>query len=393
MCKIIYSIIVYLCVLKFAYCLNIDDFCILQHSKQKGICHLIDNCPAAVHLLRTQNIVPQTCGFYGNQPIVCCEFKDVISYTLPTAKPIPKKIQPITDKIPIQTTFKHVGDKSRTKCKEYEKYTNFQPTFEGPPVDGLENDYDSLEDKYFRPVEFPHLALIGFEGKDKETLWHCTGSLISEEFVLTAAHCLHHFIYGEPKYVRIGSLNLTANFGKSRLQDFSIVQSFRHPSYKPPLLYNDIALLKLNKKVVFDIDVKPACLETNQSLDLSNRKLTAVNVASMASLKDDTIWETSVEYSTHHECNNAYRNRQGIWLKHGVMNDTQICAVQNNKYSDLCQHDNGGPLQIVNKEQYYLYNVVGVTSAVKPCGIENIPDIYTKVSNYIEWIEGIAWKE
>lgn len=51
------------------------------------------------------------------------------------------------------------------------------------------------------------------------------------------------------------------------------------------------------------------------------------------------------------------------------------------------QGDSGGPLVVRNNTNF---NLVGVTSFGKLCGSVS-PGIYTRIYNYISWIEDIVW--
>lgn len=38
-----------------------------------------------------------------------------------------------------------------------------------------------------------------------------------------------------------------------------------------------------------------------------------------------------------------------------------------------------------------VYNIIGITSFGRVCGISGAPGIYTRVYNYLAWIENIVW--
>lgn len=58
----------------------------------------------------------------------------------------------------------------------------------------------------------------------------------------------------------MGDLNLKRSDDDARPQVRKIISIIRHPDYKKPLEYHDIALLKLESPVKFDAWVRPACL-------------------------------------------------------------------------------------------------------------------------------------
>ncbi|KAF2883263.1 hypothetical protein ILUMI_22910, partial [Ignelater luminosus] len=222
--------------------------------------------------------------------------------------------------------------------------------------------------------------------------WLCGGSLISDNFVLTAAHCVISAVYGPVQWARMGTINLKEPKKGGIPGDFEIVGRYVHPEYKRPSVYNDIALLKLNQSVVRSEYVQPACLNTEFQI---NKFVEAVGWGKTAFTGDSTnnLLKVFLEIYSNAICRKSYINLSKVVLRDGILDEKQVCAGGGlNESKDTCQGDSGGPLhQLLKENVYKLYRVVGVTSFGKACGVQNIPGIYTRVSYYVPWIESIVW--
>lgn len=80
------------------------------------------------------------------------------------------------------------------------------------------------------------------------------------------------------------------------------------------------------------------------------------------------------------QCANIYKQRYSVQIAKG-----QLCAG-GVKGQDSCNGDSGGPLMALKPQSTSVY-VEGVVSfGSRYCGSEGLPGVYTKVSEYLDWI-------
>ncbi|CAH1374591.1 serine protease snake-like isoform X2 [Tenebrio molitor] len=232
--------------------------------------------------------------------------------------------------------------------------------------------------------EFPHMAVIGFGGSPHAELsWDCGGSLISDLYILTAAHCLESRHLGPSQKVRLGIIDLDSP--DHELQERLISGRIPHPDYKAPSKANDIALIKMNNPVEFTPYVRPACLNSKKLVPGAKALATGFGKLSYDSESGSkNLMKVTLNIYSNDECAKVMAPREKVL-------NSMLCAGLLEGGKDTCQGDSGGPLQVVLEEPYCMYSIIGVTSFGKFCGFANSPAIYTTISSFIPWIENIVW--
>ncbi|CAH2048549.1 unnamed protein product, partial [Iphiclides podalirius] len=187
---------------------DVGDKCVPNDNDSDGMCVLITDCETAINEIRAKNYHKfKRCGFKGVTEIVCCPQKPIDKYGESDRK-------------------NSIADR---ECKKIVAASI-------PPL-----DLHIIGGEAASLGEFPHMVALGYEDAEGYN-FQCGGTLVSDTYVLTAAHCVDTLDRIKPTIVRMGIVEL-GNSTRNDETDVDIAEILTHPNYTRRRKYHDLALM------------------------------------------------------------------------------------------------------------------------------------------------------
>jgi transmembrane serine protease 3 len=213
----------------------------------------------------------------------------------------------------------------------------------------------------------------------------CGGTLVrvrpdkeESDIVVTAAHCMN---VPKPFNVTAGAHYYSyKEVGEVSVQ---VEQVINHHWYNYPVAQaNDITILKLSQPIKFNNHIQPACLPSqNEDPATGTQGLLAGwgDLYEGAGAGSDRLMQVYAPIVDSQTCKQQYEK-----VKKKIDTQAMLCGGYWQGGKDTCQGDSGGPYLFRGRNGYTLH---GVVSWGEGCARAELPGVYARVSNYVDWIQ------
>ncbi|KAL2825253.1 trypsin-like cysteine/serine peptidase domain-containing protein [Aspergillus pseudoustus] len=200
----------------------------------------------------------------------------------------------------------------------------------------------------------------------------CGGSIISNQYVVTAGHCTEG-ASASSLSIRAGS---SSSSGGGTVVPVSSIA--HHPDYDAATTDNDISILTLSKDLTFGSGIQAVKLPTSSALPAAGTIATATGWGALQEGGDvsETLQYVEVPIVNKSECARDY---QGF----GNITASMLCAGAPEGGKDACQGDSGGPLVADGV-------LVGITSWGNGCARAGYPGVYSSPAYFRDFITSVT---
>ncbi|XP_035729995.1 venom protease-like isoform X1 [Vespa mandarinia] len=286
-------------------------------------CTFLEYCPDKVILMKRNELSIHSlrqsiCDYSGLRPKVCCD----ISYS-------PRSI------LPEQNIISLLESKSNNKC--------------GKSL--IKNNIDIFG-------SYPFLARIGFINLQTGHMkYPCSGTIINERAVITTASCAlaNSQIY-KLYSVAVGEFNTETDpdcnplFCGHKIQHYNISYIIKHPNYCPDTFANNIALIRLEKPIHFEVTAQPVCLLPKEIYIRTGSNAVLIGWGKLSNQKDLLTMQQELKMILLPKENCMDFSNQGYCVELCASGETEPCSAYN-----------GSPLLYKYGDTYFLVNRLFLT--------------------------------
>jgi len=214
----------------------------------------------------------------------------------------------------------------------------------------------------------------------------CSGSLVYRDFILTTAHCFNAKNYtGKDFIVVVGKSSLNETIDQTDI--YLVSDLIIHPQYNTTTVQNDIAFLKLVKKVDLNDKVKLICLPSSSSLTdlVYNKLIMGLGWGRIsAGQNDPQAYSNDLKQTTLKVLN----LNDSLCETHPRYDSSLMyCVLGVRNGSNFCWGDSGGPMSVNLNGKWTVFgntNTLVVTSDGSCDPLK--PAYYTKLPLYLDWM-------
>ncbi|XP_032777811.2 serine proteinase stubble isoform X3 [Daphnia magna] len=321
--------------------------------------------PSSTNVAEEQSTaVPETSAASTESPVVEI-----------TAEPVSK--EPTTTTATVSTTLAELNDTVEGPTVQFQNYREVcgRPKYQYPSariVGGTTTQYGQwpwqVSLRQWRTATFLH---------------KCGAALLNENWAITAAHCVDN-VQPDDLLLRMGEYDLATDEEEYPYIERKVQIVASHPQFDSRTFEYDLALLRFYDPVRFQPNIVPICLPPPSEVDFVGR---TAYVTGWGRLYEDgplpsKMQQVSVPVINNTDCESMYR-RAG-YVEH--IPNIFICAGYADGKRDSCEGDSGGPMVIQEEQSWVL---AGVISWGIGCAEANQPGVYTRISEFRDWIDKI----